>query len=153
MALATFTARGNTARPSRCSKRRVAIHRRLLTDDHPDTAQSYNNVAYNLNARGSTPAKPLYEKALEINRRLLTDDHPATATCYNNVAVNLYAQGKYAQAQPLYEKAWESIALLTDDHSNTALSYNNVAACYTPGEVRPGPAAASKAPSRSGDAC
>ena len=33
----------------------LEIRRRLLTDDHPDTADSYNNVAANLEPRGSTP--------------------------------------------------------------------------------------------------
>ena len=30
----------------------LEIRRRLLTDDHPDTAGSYNDFAYNLNAQG-----------------------------------------------------------------------------------------------------
>ncbi len=108
----------------------LEIRRRLLTDDHPTTAESYNNLAFNLNKQGrSAAAQPLYEKALEIWRRLLTDDHPETATSYNNVAANLKAQGKYASAQPLYEKALEiRRRLLTDDHLDTAHSHNNVAA-------------------------
>ena len=108
----------------------LEIRRRLLSDDHPETANSYNNVALNLNAQGKyAQAQPLFEKALEINRRLLSDDHPETALSYNNVAFNLSAQGKYALAQPLLEKALEiHRRLLSDDHPHTALSYNNVAA-------------------------
>jgi tetratricopeptide (TPR) repeat protein len=107
----------------------LEIRRRLLTDDHPLTASSYNNVALNLNAQGKyAQAQPLLEKALEINRRLLTDDHPHTANSYNNLAYNLNAQGKYAAAQPLYEKALEILRrLFTDDHPDTARGYNNVA--------------------------
>ena len=46
-------------RPSR-SREGLEIHRRLLTDDHPDTAVSYNNVAANLNAQGKyAQAQPL----------------------------------------------------------------------------------------------
>ena len=101
----------------------------LLTDDHPHTATSYNNLAANLTPRGSTPqAQPLFEKALEIRRRLLTDDHPSPPLSYNNLAGNLNAQGKYAAAQPLFEKALEiRRRLLTDDHPDTAASYNNLA--------------------------
>ena len=93
----TSSPRGSTPRPSRCFEKALEIYRRLLTDEHPNTAQGYNNVAYNLQAQGKyAQAQPLFEKALEINRRLLTDDHPDTATSYNNVAYNLYAQGNYA---------------------------------------------------------
>jgi tetratricopeptide (TPR) repeat protein len=107
----------------------LEIRRRLLTDDHAETANSYNNVATDLNAQGkSAQAQPLSEKALEICRRLLTDDHPFTADCYNNLAMNLKTQGKYTQAQPLYEKALEiRRRLLTDDHPDIAQSYNNLA--------------------------
>ena len=107
----------------------LEIRRHLLTDDHPDTATSYNNVAVNLGPQGKyAQAQPLLEKALAIRRRLLTDDHPDTATSYESVAYNLNLQGKYAQAQPLQEKALEIFRrLLTDDHPHTALSYNNLA--------------------------
>jgi tetratricopeptide (TPR) repeat protein len=106
----------------------LELRRRLLTDDHPDTATSYNNVAYNFNAQGKyAAAQPLLEKALEIRRRLFTDSHPDTAASYNNVAANLDDQGKYAVAQPLLEKALEiRRRLLTDDHPDTAASYNNL---------------------------
>jgi hypothetical protein len=47
---------------------------------HPETAGSYQSVAYNLSHQGKfAAAQPIYEKALEIYRRLLTDDHPNTA--------------------------------------------------------------------------
>ncbi|MGZ3488682.1 MAG: tetratricopeptide repeat protein, partial [Isosphaeraceae bacterium] len=120
---------GKYAQAQPLFEKALEIDRRLLTDDHPDTADCYNNLAMNLNDQGKyAVAQPLFEKALEINRRLLTDNHPDTATSYNNVAYNLEAQGKYAQAQPLYEKALEiRRRLLTDDHPHTAQSYNNVA--------------------------
>jgi tetratricopeptide (TPR) repeat protein len=107
----------------------LQIRCRLLTDDHPDTTTSYNNLAYNLQGQGKYAlAQPLYEKALAIRCRLLTDDHPDTATSYNNLALNLRARGKYALAQPLLESALEiSRLILTDDHPDTAQSYNNLA--------------------------
>ena len=125
----TLWAQGKYAQAQPLFEKALEIRRRLLTDDHPDAAESYNNVAAALNNLGkSAAAQPLYEKALEIRRRLLTDDHPDTATSYNNLAYNLNAQGKYAQAQPLYEKALEiNRRLLTDDHPDTARSYNNLA--------------------------
>ena len=75
------TSRPGEVRPGPAAVREGAGDlRRLLTDDHPHTAVSYNNLAYNLDAQGKyAQAQPLYEKALEIHRRLLTDDHPDTA--------------------------------------------------------------------------
>ncbi len=107
----------------------LEIRRRLLTDDHPDTAESYNNLGGHFFGQGkNAEAQPLLEKALEIRRRLLTDDHPATAEVYNNLGACLLGLGKRAQAQPLLEKALEiRRRLLTDDHTDTANSYNNVA--------------------------
>jgi tetratricopeptide (TPR) repeat protein len=111
------------------SEKALEIRRRLLTDNHPETATIYKNVALNLSAQGKyVQAQPLFEKALGIRRRLLTDDHPDTAAGYNNVAYNLYAQGKYAQAEPIFEQALEiHRRLLTDDHPVTAAIYDNVA--------------------------
>ncbi|MCE8420455.1 tetratricopeptide repeat protein [Rhodovulum sulfidophilum] len=100
-----------------------------LGTDHPDTAASYNNIAYTLNAQGrAAEAEPLLRKALEICERVLGTDHPDTATSYNNVASNLDEQGRAAEAEPLYLKALEvSERVLGTDHPDTATSYNNLA--------------------------
>jgi tetratricopeptide (TPR) repeat protein len=126
---ATLFVQGKYGAAQPLHEKALEICRRLLGDDHPDTATSYNNVAVNLDYQGKyAQAQPLHEKALEIRRRLLTDDHPDTATSYNCVAFNLQDQGKYAPAQPLFEQALEiRRRLLTDDHSSTANTYNNLA--------------------------
>jgi tetratricopeptide (TPR) repeat protein len=110
-------------------ERILAARRKVLGDEHPDTAESYNNVAFNLNAQSRyAQAQPLYENALAICRKVLGEDHPYTATSYNNVAYNLNSQGRYAQAQPLYEKALASWRkALGEEHPLTAEGYNNVA--------------------------
>jgi tetratricopeptide (TPR) repeat protein len=88
----------------------LEIRRRLLTDDHPETAFSYNGLAYILYAQGKyTQAQPMYEKALEIRRHLLSDDHPATDLSYVNVASNLNAQGKYLEARDRWLSARKSL--------------------------------------------
>jgi len=126
----TLLSQGKYAQAQPLFEKALEIDRRLLTDDHPDTAARYNDLAYNLNSQGKyAQAQPLYEKALEIRRRLLGDDHPDTALSYNSVAHNLDANGKHAAAQPLFEKALEMRrGLLGDDHPNTVTSYNNLAA-------------------------
>ncbi len=125
----TLSDQGKYAQAQPLFEKVLEIDRRLLTDEHPDTASDYNSLAENLTQQGKyADALPLVEKALEINRRLLTDDHPSTARSYSDVARNLGHQGKFAQAQPLFEKALEiRRRLLTDNHPGTATEYNNVA--------------------------
>src|SRR5262249_53144179 len=50
----------------------LAIRRKVLGEEHPDTAHSSNEVAYNLQAQGKyAEAQPLYEKALASWRKTL----------------------------------------------------------------------------------
>jgi tetratricopeptide (TPR) repeat protein len=121
--------RGQYAAARPLFEKALEIRRRLLGDDHPDTAQGYNNLAYNLTFQGKyAQARPLYEKALEIRRRLLGDDHPSTARSYINLAYNLDAQGDSAAAQPLLEKGLEiHRRLFGDDHPDSATSYDALA--------------------------
>ncbi len=63
----TLNVQGKYAQAQPLAEKALEIRRRLLTDDHPDTANSYNEVAYTLNAQGKyAQAQPLFEKALEI---------------------------------------------------------------------------------------
>ena len=98
----TLWAQGKYAEVQPLLEKALEIRRRLLTDDHPDTAQSYNDAGNNLGAQGKYAQAQLFsEKALEIRRRLLTDDHPDTAVSYRSLAISLYYQGRYAEAQPV----------------------------------------------------
>ena len=92
--------------------RALEIRRGLLTDDHPETASSYSNVALDLIRQGKfAEAQPLAEKALEINRRLLTNDHPLTAESYNNLAHNLdAARGSTRRPSRSTRRRWRSAA-------------------------------------------
>jgi tetratricopeptide (TPR) repeat protein len=107
----------------------LEIRRRLLTDDHPLTANSYENQAAMLEARGNyAAAHEVYAKVLDIRRRVLTENHPDTAAAFNNLGNNLCSRGMYRQAQQALESALEiSRRVRGDGHSNTAASYSNVA--------------------------
>ena len=55
----------------------LAIRRKVLGEDHPNTATSYNNLAAILNAQGQYGSGPaLYQKSLDISRQVLGEDHP-----------------------------------------------------------------------------
>jgi tetratricopeptide (TPR) repeat protein len=105
------------------------IKRKVVGEEHPDTAGSYSNVAFNLNAQGKyAAAEEGFHKALDINRKVLGQDHPDTATSCNNVAFNLNTQGKYAEAEEGFRKALDiRRKVLGEEHPDTAQSYNNVA--------------------------
>jgi tetratricopeptide (TPR) repeat protein len=100
--------------------------------DHPQTAQSLNNLAILYQSQGRySEAEPPLLQALEIKRTQLGDNHPDTATSLNNLAWLYRAQGRYSEAEPLYLQALEiKRTQLGDNHPDTALSLNNLAALY-----------------------
>ena len=121
--------RANFTAEEKWNRQSLEIRQRVLGEEHPDMAASYNNVAYNLNAQGRyDEAEPLFRQGLEIRQRVLGEEHPDTADGYNNVASNLNAQGRYDEAEPLHRKGLEiRQRVLGEEHPSTAASYNNVA--------------------------
>jgi len=79
--------------------------KKVLGEEHPSTAISYNNLAELYRNIGEyQKAEPLYLKALNIREKILGEEHPSTATSYNNLA-GLYRNiGEYQKAEPLYLK-------------------------------------------------
>ena len=77
---------------------------RLLAEEHPDVATSYNNLAGLYSDQGRyIEAEPLLIKALELRQRLLGEEHPDVATSYNNLAGLYSDQGRYSEAEPNLE--------------------------------------------------
>jgi tetratricopeptide (TPR) repeat protein len=107
----------------------LAIRRKVLGEEHPNTVASYNNLAFNLNAQVRyAQAQPLYEKALAIRRKALREEHPATAQSYSNLAYTLNAQGRYTEAEESYRKALAIYRNVRgEEHPDTAASYNALA--------------------------
>lgn len=110
----------------------LAIYRRVLGEEHPDTATSLNHLALLYYAQGKyEQAEPLLRQALIIRQRLLGEEHPNTATSLNNLASLYHAQGQYEQAEPLYQQALAiRQRLLGEEHPDTAQSLNNLALLY-----------------------
>ncbi|MGC2092229.1 MAG: tetratricopeptide repeat protein, partial [Methylocella sp.] len=100
-----------------------------LGPEHPDTAQSLNNLALLLQNQGDLAgAQPLHERALAIREKALGPDHPDTAASLNNLASLLRAQGDFAGARPLHERALPiDEKVLGPEHPDTATSLNNLA--------------------------
>jgi tetratricopeptide (TPR) repeat protein len=110
-------------------ERALAIREQVLGPEHPDTAQSLNNLALLHKTQGDdAAARPLYERALAISEQVLGPTHPDTAQSLNNLAALHYAQGDDAAARPLYERALAICEqVLGPTHPGTASSLNNLA--------------------------
>ncbi|MGI2909795.1 tetratricopeptide repeat protein, partial [Tolypothrix sp. VBCCA 56010] len=61
----------------------LQLTQRLLGEEHPDVAMSYNNLALLYESQGRySEAEPLYQKALQLYQRLLGEEHPHVAMSY-----------------------------------------------------------------------
>jgi tetratricopeptide (TPR) repeat protein len=105
------------------------LRRKILGEEHLDTATAYYNLGGNQKAQGKyAEAEQGYRKALAIYRKLLSEEHPATATAYSGLASNQNARGKYTEAEPGYRKALDLYRkLLGEEHLDTATAYSNLA--------------------------
>ncbi|MCL1808214.1 MAG: toll/interleukin-1 receptor domain-containing protein [Clostridiales bacterium] len=110
----------------------LAIREKVLGKEHPDTAESYNNIAcvYDSQSDYGT-ALEWHRKALAIREKVLGKEHPDTAASYNNIALVYYRQGDYGTALEWHHKALAiSEKVLGEEHPSTAESYNNIASVY-----------------------
>jgi CHAT domain-containing protein len=110
----------------------LQIRETALGPEHPDVAQSLNNLAELYRLQGNyIAAEPLYQRALRIRETALGPDHPWVAFSLNNLASLYRVQGNYGAAEPLIQRAlriWETA--LGPDHPDVALSLNNLAELY-----------------------
>ena len=113
-------------------ERALDMARKVLGEEHPDTALSVNNLALLYQRQGRyAEAEPLYEQGLQISRKVLGEEHPSTITSVNNLAGLYASQGRYAEAEPLYEQGLQiRRKVLGEEHPDTATSLNNLAFLY-----------------------
>ena len=110
-------------------ERALAIRQHLLGDQHPDSAETLDNLAGLLTHIGDLAgARPLYDRALAIRERTMGADDPQTASSLNNLAVLLHRQGDLVAARSLYERALSiDERMLGPSHPHTAKDLNNLA--------------------------
>ncbi len=64
----------------------MQLRQRLLGEEHPDVATTYNNLAELYYSQGRySEAEALFQKALEIAELSLAVDHPHTAIIRENL--------------------------------------------------------------------
>ena len=79
---------GDYAKAEPLYQRALKIDEKALGPDHPDTAQTLNNLAELYRSMGDyAKAEPLYQRALKIKEKALGPDHPDTAMALNNLAL------------------------------------------------------------------
>src|SRR6202521_4695264 len=78
---------GKYAEATPLAERALAIREKALGPDHPDVAQSLNNLAELYDNQGRNgETEPLYKRALAIREKALGPDHPLVAQSLNNLA-------------------------------------------------------------------
>lgn len=68
--------------------RSLEMRQRVLGPDHPDCAQSLNNLAaLHTERREYETSEDMYERALDIRKRALSPDHPSLAYTLKHLAM------------------------------------------------------------------
>jgi tetratricopeptide (TPR) repeat protein len=123
-------ARGRYAKADSLCQRVLALREKALGPEHPDVAESLNNLAVLYHAQGQyAKAEPLLERALAIWENALGPEHPDVTRSLNNLAQLLQATNRLAEAEPLMRRA-----LAIDEqshgpaHPDIARDLNNLAA-------------------------
>lgn len=83
----------------------MAIQRRVLGPEHPDTLQSVNNLAETLSSQGDPAgARKLHEETLDIWRRVLGPEHPSTSMSAWNLFLTLRDLRDHEAAQVVLKR-------------------------------------------------
>ena len=110
----------------------LAIQEKVLPENHPDIATSYNNVGYAYGELGDHKKELEYKlKAVAIQKKVLPENHPDIATSYNNVGS---AYSELGDRKKALEYLLKALAIrekvLPENHPDIATSYNNVGYAY-----------------------
>ena len=105
----------------------LILREKVLGPEHPDVAQSLNNLAELYRVQGRyADAEPHYQRALTIFEKVLGPEHPDVATSFNNLAGLYHTQGRYVDAEPHYQRALAiNEKVLGPDHPNTLTILRN----------------------------
>jgi tetratricopeptide (TPR) repeat protein len=100
-----FYAWGQRDEALKLNEEMLALRRRVLLPDHPDTLTSMNNLA-NCYAALNRPAEALKlrEEALAARKRVLPPDHPDTLKSMDSLAASYVDLNRHAEALPLLKE-------------------------------------------------
>ena len=124
-----YSAAGELDAAEHAFEQALAIRRKVLGEQHSDTAACLINLSGLLQAIGDYAAAwPYAERALAIYLKVLGKEHPDTASAMNILGSLLHTMGSHAAALPHFEQALAiRRKVLGEEHPYTVLSYHNVA--------------------------
>jgi Flp pilus assembly protein TadD len=130
--LVALDQQGQFVRAAQLGQRILTTRKKLLGENHPDYAESLNNLALLYDLMGdSAKAEPLYLQSREILKKVLGENHPLYATSLNNLAALYDSMGDSAKAEPIYVQSREIYKkVLGENHPLYATSLNNLALLY-----------------------
>jgi serine/threonine protein kinase/tetratricopeptide (TPR) repeat protein len=116
----------------RQDERALALRRRVLGDNHPDTLSSMEDLTWAYREDGTFgKAEPIQLLIYAERRRALGEEHPQTLSALNGLAWLYEDQGKYAEAEVHFVKAFESKSrVLGPNHPETLDSMRGLALVY-----------------------
>jgi CHAT domain-containing protein len=87
-------------------QRALAIRKKTLGSQHPETAETLNNLATLYQAAGDcAKAELMYESALAIHEHALGPDHPTTASFLTNLSLCRWSAGERTKALATLQRA------------------------------------------------
>jgi len=107
----------------------LALRRRMIGNDHPETITSLQSLATVLTALGRwREAEPMFKESLDRSRRVLGKDDPLTMSALNCYAVVLKNLGRVGESEPLFKQALDQRrTVLGEEHPDTITSRSNYA--------------------------
>jgi tetratricopeptide (TPR) repeat protein len=101
-----YNNQGKYQEAEQLSLRSLAIREKALGRDHPDVAQSLNNLASLYSNQGKfKEAEPLYKRALAIVDKTLGAEHPEIVMILKNYSILLQKTDRKAEAIGLAARA------------------------------------------------
>jgi tetratricopeptide (TPR) repeat protein len=104
------------------------MRRRIHKGDHPNVANTLNNIGVTLHSLGRYEEALQYDKeSLEMRRKIHKGDHPDVANTLNGIGVTLHSLGRYEEALQYDKESLEMRRKIhKGDHPDVANSLRGV---------------------------
>ncbi len=122
--------KGESQRSLYYHQKALVILKKIFGEEHPDVANSYNNIGVSLGDLGRyEEALEYLQKALVIQKKVFGEEHPDVATSYNNIGVSFRDLGRHQEALEYLQKALViRKKVFGEEHPDVAISYNSIGA-------------------------
>jgi tetratricopeptide (TPR) repeat protein len=119
----------------------IEIRRKLLGENHEETATAYNNLAVLLlKDRKYDEAAESFNKALEIRRKAIGEEKPQTIKSYYALGKVYLQQNKFKPAEQLFENALKLLEkLVTGDPTSLTDGTQDLTDVYESVDLFPKP--------------